>query len=63
MDKEDKAIYADIIAKVQLLLDKRNNQKISMISQGRNSGIEYAALVNELDMLERFKANLMIYMD
>ena len=56
-------LYEDILSKVQVILNKKSEQKLNMISQGRNNGIEYAALINEIDMLEKFKANLMIYMD
>lgn len=57
----NKEIYSNIILSIQTLIDRKTVDKISIIESGRNKGIEYAAIVNEIGTLERAKRDFLLF--
>lgn len=59
---QNKEIYENIIDSLQTLINRKIIQKQAMKLEGRNRGIEYGAVINEISTLENAKMNLLIFM-
>lgn len=62
MEKQsDQEMFLKVIDDIKILIKMKEQEKIQMNREGRNKGIEYGIVVNQLSTLENSLRNIMLF--
>ena len=59
--QSDQEMFLKIINDIKTLIKMKEQEKLQMNKEGRNKGIEYGIVVNQLSTLENSLRNLMLF--